>query len=131
MDADRRQAVRWRIAVPVQYCISSVPEGRQSQCTGQTEDLSMCGARIVTSTPCSLGDCLGLVLGIPGTSKKPIKVEAKVVWRKDVPVSQEGCNYMAGIEFNNFKEYNKRSLLGYVSAAHPQEFTKNWWQGIR
>ncbi len=123
---EKRESVRWRVALPVRYAGLNTPT--EGVC--HTQDVSTQGARLAMVERHKKGDRLEMIFDMPEINGGPLCVEGDVVWQKESCDSREECNYLTGIVFRRILDCHKNRLLDYVSANFPQEFRCHWWEGI-
>lgn len=123
---EKRNYIRWKVVLPVRY----VGLNKHTESAARTQDLSITGARLAMVERHKPGDRLEMMLDFPQVANRPICVDADVVWQKPSSDLNEECNYMTGVVFRKISECNKRNLVEYVHASHPDEFRRRWWDGV-
>ena len=124
---EKREAVRWRVSLPVRYAGLNTPT--EGIC--HTHDVSVSGTQLAMVERHKEGDRLEMIFDFPKDNGGPVCLEGDVVWQKETFNSEEECKYLTGISFRGILDSHKNNFLDYVSANHPQEFRSKWWEGIQ
>jgi len=112
MHEERRQSARVQCYLPVRFVV----QGQRRVIQTLTKDLGLGGLRCLSPvvTPAAAPLSLEITLGA-GT--RPLNVQAKVVWLKEVPQSQQ---FHLGIVFKDLSEEDTKLLSTYLNKFSSQ-----------
>lgn len=124
---ERRGATRWSVCLPVRYL--DLPSHKEG--SARTKDLSTVGAQVETVEKHKPGDRVDLMLDLPGNATGRVCIEANVIWQANQAASEEGCNYLTGLEFKRVRDCHKQTILDYVIDNKPEQVRSRWWEGLK
>lgn len=121
---ERRQFVRWNVAVAVRY---KDPD-RETTLVSKVKDISNGGLSIYLPQRLDYDALLDMKVDMP-ESIGPIRVTGKVVWQEG-SVDYENNNILAGVKFANISYSDRDKIYEYVCKFQREELTRRWWSSV-
>jgi c-di-GMP-binding flagellar brake protein YcgR len=105
---EKRKTARLNIPVEITYQIGPKPKEQQSRSKSFTQDISLCGARILVNEPLVLKTPIELEIHLVENTP-PIVVHGEVVWQYYSKIAGQDY-YETGIEFTQIDIQDREKI---------------------
>jgi sulfatase maturation enzyme AslB (radical SAM superfamily) len=129
---ERRSAERTKIVLPVQirYNEKRSPEGRGSELTGKTANISQTGACLILNGPVPIASEINLHVDVPPNYRHLVenenihRIKAHVIWM--TPTSDKTHHYRCGINFFDPQDRDT-SVINRIMSVEREQLSKRAW----
>lgn len=118
---DKRQYIRWAIALPIKYKI----DGYNQEVSSNTKDISNGGLSVNSSNRINPGSQLDITVAMPDDIG-PIIANGQTIWQAE-SFEPGTKSFLAGIRFTNLTYSDRDKIFRYLYKYRRKELVKRWW----